>query len=126
MIGIPVTDQMLQGTVINNLRLNEQTLEKSQQQASTGLAISQPSDDPFAASQIVDFHQRIGLNNQLQTNLNSAQGWMEATHSALNSFQNDLQCARQRAIQGANDTLNSSDRQNTAVEVHKILLKRWT
>jgi flagellar hook-associated protein 3 len=122
MIGIRVTDQMLLGTVINNLQLNEQMLEKTQQQVSTGLAISQPSDDPFAASQILDFHQRIGLNSQLQTNLNSAQGWMEATDSALNSIQSDLQRARQLAIQGANDTLTSSDRQNIALEIHQILL----
>src|ERR1044071_3202036 len=122
MIGMRVTNQMLLDTVITNLQLNEQTLERSQQQVSTGKTISQPSDDPFAASQIVDFHQRIGLNVQLQTNLDSAQGWMQATDSALGSIQDDLQRARQLAIQGANDTLTASDRQKVALEIHQLML----
>jgi len=113
---------MLLGTVINNLQLNEQALEQIQQQVSTGHAISQPSDDPFAASQILDFHQRLGLNQQLQTNLTSAQGWLQATDSSLSSLQSDLQRARQLAIQGANDTLTSSDRQKIALEIHQLLL----
>ncbi len=122
MIGFRVTNQMILDQVITNLQLNEQGLEHSQQQVSTGLTISQPSDDPFAASQIVTFHQRMGLNTQLQTNLDSAKGWLDTTDNALNGIDNLIQRARQLAIQGANDTQTSADRQDIALEIHQILL----
>src|SRR5947209_11849671 len=122
MVGLRVTNQMILDSVVGNLQLNEQLLQQSQQQVSTGHAISQPSDNPYDASQIVSFHQRIGLNTQLQTNLDSAKGWLDATDHALDGMDTILQRARQLAIQGANDTLTSSDRQKIALEIHQLLL----
>ncbi|MDE3077636.1 MAG: flagellar hook-associated protein FlgL, partial [Chloroflexota bacterium] len=122
MIGFRVTNQMILDTVLNNLLQNEQALEKSQQQVTTGHVINQPSDDPFTAAQAVTFRQRIGLNGQLQRNLDAADGWLTATDSALGSVGDVLQRARQLALQGANDTMTPSDRQKIALEIHQILL----
>ena len=122
MVGFRVTNQMVLDNVMNNLQTNEQLLQQSQQQVSTGKVINQPSDNPFTASQAVMFRQRMGLNTQLQTNLDSANGWLSATDSALSSVDTDLQRARELALQGANDTLTPSDRQKIALEIHQILL----
>ncbi len=122
MVGFRVTNQMVLDTVVNNLNQNEQSLQAAQQQVSSGHVINQPSDNPFVASQAVLFKQRIGLNTQLQKNLDSANGWLTATDSALSSVDSVLQRARQLAIQGSNDTLTPSDRQKIALEMHQILL----
>src|SRR5579862_1515063 len=122
MIGVRITNQMLLNQVITNLQLNDQALQTAETQVSTGKAINVPSDNPFGASQIVNFHQAIGLNTQLQTNLTSATGWLDASDSALNSMEDDLQRARELAIQGSNDTYTATDRQNIAVEIHQLLL----
>ncbi|MHB8621349.1 MAG: flagellar hook-associated protein FlgL [Chloroflexota bacterium] len=122
MIGFRVTDQMLLGNVLNNFNLDELRLESAQQKVATGKAINQPQDDPFGASQAVTFRQRMGLNTQLQSNLNSAKGWLDANDGALSSMTAILQRARELAVQGANDTLNPSDRQQIAREIHQLLL----
>src|SRR6266480_1210400 len=118
MVGIRVTNQQLLGTVLNNFQMAQSALQRAQDQVSSGHTISQPSDNPYVASQVTDFHQRIGLNTQLQTNLDAAKGWLDATDSSLNSMQDIVQRARELAIQGANDTLTSSDRQKIALEIH--------
>jgi flagellar hook-associated protein 3 FlgL len=123
MIGMRVTNQMQLDTVMNAFQVNEQALELAQQRVTTGHNVSQPSDDPFAASQAILFRQRIDLNGQLQTNLNSAKGWLDATDSALNSIDNVLQRARQVALQLSNDTYTDADRKNAANEIHQLLLQ---
>jgi flagellar hook-associated protein 3 FlgL len=109
-------------SVMNSFQLNEQALELAQQRVTTGKAVTRPQDDPFAAAQAILFRQRIDLNGQLQTNLNSAKGWLDATDSALNSMDTVLQRARQLATQLSNDTYTASDRANAAKEIHQLLL----
>src|SRR5438477_2591850 len=111
MIGIRVTNQMVLDNVLRNFQANEQQLEADQNKVSTGQAFSQPSQDPYGAAQAVSFRQRIGLNSQLQRNLDSAQGWLNATDGALNNLDDILQRARQLAIQGGTDTMTDADRQ---------------
>lgn len=123
MIGMRVTDQMQLDTVINAFQVNQQALQLAEQRVTTGQNVTKPSDDPFAASQAVLFKQRIGLNGQLQRNLDTAHGWLDATDSALNSMDNILQRARELSIQLSNDTYTAADRQNAANEIHQLLLE---
>ncbi len=118
-----VTDQMTLANVINAFQLNQQALEEAERKVTTGHNISRPSDDPFAASQAILFRQRIGVNGQLQRNLDMAKGWLDATDSALGAMDTILQRARQLSIQLANDTYTDSDRKNAAKEVHQLLLQ---
>jgi flagellar hook-associated protein 3 len=118
-----ITNQMQLDTVINAFQLSQQALEVAERKVTTGHNISQPSDDPFAASQAILFRQRIGVNGQLQRNLDMAKGWLDATDSSLNSMDVILQRARQLSLQLANDTYTDTDRQNAAKEVHQLLLQ---
>src|SRR5712692_2801951 len=123
MTGMRITNQMQLDTVINAFQLSQQALEVAERKVTTGHNISQPSDDPFAASQAILFRQRIGVNGQLQRNLDMAKGWLDATDSSLNSMDVILQRARQLSLQLANDTYTDTDRQNAAKEVHQLLLQ---
>jgi flagellar hook-associated protein 3 FlgL len=123
MIGMRVTDQMQLDTVINAFQVNQQALELAEQKVTTGKNITKPSDDPFGASQAVLFQQRISLNGQLQRNLDTAHGWLDATDSALNSIDTILQRARELSIQLSNDTYTASDRANASKEIHQLLLE---
>jgi flagellar hook-associated protein 3 FlgL len=122
MIGVRFTDQMQLDSVINSFQLNQQALETAQRRVTTGKNITQPSDDPFIASQAVLFRQRIGSNDQLQKNLDQARGWLDATDTSLGSLTGILQRARQLSIQVSNDTYTAQDRKNAANEIHQLLL----
>src|SRR5713226_6830802 len=123
MSGMRVTDQMILATVMNAFQLNQQSLQEAEQKVTTGHNISRPSDDPFTASQAILFRQRIGVNGQLQRNLDMSKGWLDATDSSLNSMDVILQRARQLSLQLANDTYTDKDRQAAAKEVHQLLLQ---
>jgi flagellar hook-associated protein 3 FlgL len=113
---------MILDHVLTNFQANEQQLMIAEQKVSTGQAFSQPSDAPFDAATAVGLRQRIGLNDQLQRNLDQAQGWLQATDSALGTLTDNLQRARQLALQATNDTYTPADRQKIADEVHQLLL----
>jgi flagellar hook-associated protein 3 len=75
-----------------------------QQEASTGLRILQPSDDPLAALQVLSYQAQ---NNQLDTchqNINDAQSKLNAGVSTLNQVSQLIAQAKSLALQGSSST----------------------
>jgi len=75
-----------------------------QQEASTGLRILQPSDDPLAALQVLSYQAQ---NNQLDTyhsNINDAQSKLNASVSTLNQVSQLVAQAKSLALQGSSST----------------------
>ena len=52
----------------------QQKLAKLQQQISTGVRLSKPSDDPAASSRVLEMEQTISLKLQYQVNIGLAEG----------------------------------------------------
>jgi flagellar hook-associated protein 3 FlgL len=102
--------------------LNKQAeLAKTQQQVATGDRILAPSDDPAAATRILELNQAIANNNQFQRNADVADARLGVEEAVLTSFTDQLQRVRELAVQGNNDTLTPEDRDSIATEVREIL-----
>ncbi len=102
-------------------------LEQAQQQINTDLAqiasgqsVNQPSDNPSAAAQRVQNAGRASEADQFLRSIGSVQGEMQNADSTLNSVVTVLQRAISLGVEGANGTLNSTDRAALAVEVQGI------
>jgi flagellar hook-associated protein 3 FlgL len=100
-----VTNKMLSNSVLNNINLNLQKLDKSQNQLSSGTKISKPSDDPTSTAQLLAAKSALEAQEQYQSNMEDAIGWLDTTDSALASANEVLQRARELAVYGANGTL---------------------
>ncbi len=112
-----VTDSMLQQTLLADTQRARLRLARTQEQASSGLRINRPSDDPAGASRALALRGSLEEAAQLGRNIGQADGRLAATDSALEESSQVLIRARELAIQGATDTLDASSRRLLAEEI---------
>ena len=102
------------------LTSNDAMLNKSLEKLSSGLRINTASDDAagLAISQKM-LGQTRGLD-QAQRNAQDGISMLQTAEGGLSETQNILQRMRELAVQGANDTLTSADRQNISDELNQL------
>ncbi|MEB3186125.1 MAG: flagellin [bacterium] len=102
------------------LSSNDSMLNKSLEKLSSGLRINTAADDAagLAISQKM-LGQVQGLD-QAQRNAQDAISMMQTAEGGLNETQNILQRMRELAVQGANDTLTTADRDSIQSELDQL------
>lgn len=98
----------------------QQQINTDEQQIASGQSVSLPSDNPAAAAELVQNADQTSQADQFQRSIGSIQGEIQNADSALNSVTTALQQAISLGVEGANGTLNSSDRQALATQVQGI------
>ena len=116
-----ITHGMLSDSTLRNLNTTMERLNQLQDELTSGQRINAPSDDPIGAAAAVEFRGTLQQVNQYLKNVDAANSWMGASDSALDAITQVLDRARSLAVQGANDTLSSSDKQSIATEVSQLL-----
>jgi len=105
------------------LGINDTNLSKSLQKLSSGLRINGASDDAAGLAIAEKFKsQTIGLN-QAAANSQDSINMLQTAEGGLNETETILQRMRELAVQGANDTLTLSDRNNITDELHALSLE---
>lgn len=102
------------------LEQGQQQINSDLQQIASGQSVNTPSDNPAAAARLVLNADQTSEADQFQRSITSIQGEMQNADSTLNSVVTALQRAISLGIEGANGSLNDSDRQALAVEVQGI------
>ncbi|GBG15818.1 flagellar hook-associated protein 3 FlgL [Novimethylophilus kurashikiensis] len=92
-------------------------LLKIQQQMSTGRRVLTPSDDPIAASRVLDVSQSQSTTEQFTRNGQSATDSLGLQDSILDSVNTLLQNVRVLAVNAGNPGLSSADRKSLASEL---------
>jgi flagellar hook-associated protein 3 FlgL len=80
------------------------------QELSSGIAVSEPSDDPQQIGQDLELHATIATQTQQSTDATAATNQLTQTDSALNGLTSILQSANSLAEEAANSALSSTDR----------------
>lgn len=106
--------------LISAIQQTQQEINTDLQQISSGQRVSVPSDDPAAAAMLVRNAGQTAAADQFLRSIQSVQGEMQNADSTLNSVVTTLQRAISLGVQGANGTLNDSDRTSVAAEVQGI------
>lgn len=96
-------------------------LAKLQQQISTGVRLTKPSDDPAASSRVLELEQTISLQMQYQVNISSADTRLKLQEDTLGSLGNISHRLRELAIQGNNGAMDRTSLRAISVEVNEIL-----
>lgn len=110
---------------LSNMMAKQNALNKTQEQLSSMRRVNSPSDDPVAASQILDQTQADSRIQQFNQNARSAESALALTEVSLQSAGDLLQRVRQMAVQAGNTTLTNDDRKmlNSELEgLYKQLL----
>ncbi len=110
------TSQIYQQAV-TAMQTKQADLSKTQLQLATGQKLLAPSDDPSAATRILDLNNVIETTTQYQRNADFADTRLSLEETVLSDVGNILQRARELSVRANNDTLSAGDRKAIAVEV---------
>src|SRR5215469_15562053 len=94
---------------------------KAVQRLSSGLRINGAADDAAGLSISQKLQSQINGFDQGSRNAQDAISMIQTGESALNTIHDILQRMRQLAVQAANDTYTSSDRQNIQSEIYQLV-----
>lgn len=115
-----VSSFQLQQSAINSMLKQHETLSRTQQQVATGKKIFKPSEDPVAASRVVNLNDTLSAIDQHQSNVNSARARIMLSEGVLENVVESIHRVRELAIQANNDSQNESTRRFIAAEVEQI------
>jgi len=87
----------------------------------TGKKLRKPSDDPGGLVLAQRYKILISRNEQFNKNIAHIQGFNTNSTSALDSVTNDLETAKELAVQGASETVSPEARQSLANNVDQII-----
>lgn len=101
-----VTQNTTANLVTNNLQVIRRRTEDLQQQASTGIKVSQPSDDPVTAQQILNLKARVAAGDQYGRNISNGVAWLTMGESAMSEMGSVITRTKELALQLVTGTNN--------------------
>lgn len=88
--------------MVTDLESDLTNLTNLQEQAASGKAINQPSDNPTGTSEVLSMNAQIGRFQQYSTNAGDGLSWLGTASSALNSVTEALNQVQTDVLSGAN------------------------
>jgi flagellin len=116
-INTNVASLSAQNQLSNSQKLNDQALER----LSSGLRINSAKDDAAGLAISTRFSSQISGLNVAQRNANDGISYAQTAEGALGEITNALSRIRDLAVQSANDTNSSSDREALNQEVGALI-----
>jgi flagellar hook-associated protein 3 FlgL len=116
-----ITTSMVQRNVLSDLNTLSEKLAKTQGKVSSNKEISRPSDNPYGTARALGLRQSLAANEQYQSNISDAQGWQDATETALASITDFVNRAQDLLLQGSSDTADIGARNSVADEIDQII-----
>ena len=99
----------------------EARAERAQRQLSSGLRVSQPSDDPVQVSNILQLSSAVARNDQIGANLNLVKAEVDGASQTLSTAVATLEKISVLGTQGANFDQTAETRAGLASEVQDLL-----
>jgi flagellar hook-associated protein 3 FlgL len=115
-----VTESMMYDTANSSLSNDLTALQSITEKVSSGKQLNRPSDNPADVQSAVGLNDTLAQLNQYVRNIDSATSKVSAMDTALSGAGDLVQRASELAIQGANATLDASDRQSILAEVSQL------
>lgn len=106
---------------LDSILNNQREVNKTQQQVSTGLRVLTPSDDPIAATKILQLQQDQALRDQFGKNMTGAEGRLNLEETQLASITDNLIRVRELTIQAGDGAYSKTDRQAIGSELKQLL-----
>src|ERR1700733_9055153 len=115
-----ITQSLNQTQFLSALDSIESNLSQTQNQVSSGLAFTAPSQNPIAAGTVSNYDQVLAQSKQYTANGNSAQTGLQTEDTALTQLQNQLQSLRSLALEANSGTQTGEDLSAIAAQATQI------
>lgn len=119
MIG-RITTQMTQQMILANIEQDQDQIETTQQQLSSGKRINQPSDDPYGTSLAMQLNGQLSDLTNYTNNVNDGTAWAQQTMSSLSDMTNMIQRVQELVEQASSGTMTQADLTASASEVSQL------
>lgn len=119
-MSIRVTQSMLNTNMMRNLYKSNNTLDKLQDQLSSGKRINRPSDDPVLVVRSMFYRSSVMEIEQFKRNAEDGLSWIDETDEALNQVTQVLHRVRELTVQGSNGTLEQTSLNAIADEIEQL------
>lgn len=116
-----VTPTTMMNNLIANLQATQKSMDRLQQEVSTGRRVLAVSDDPTAASRILWYRSALLEMTRYKANVETAGSALETVETALNQVEAALSRAKEVAVTGANDAQPQASRDALAAEIGQIV-----
>jgi flagellar hook-associated protein 3 FlgL len=115
-----ITQRSLSDTTLRGLQANLTSLQKLQNQLSSGRLISKPSDDPSGTASAMLLSSQKAADTQYLRNVSFANSRLQTTDTTLRSLSDQLQSVRDSVIRSRNASLNEESLTALSQEVSQI------
>ncbi|MED4911312.1 flagellar hook-associated protein FlgL [Brevibacillus centrosporus] len=115
-----VTQNMLNSNMLRNLYRSAESMDRLQDQLSSGRKISRPSDDPVVASRAMFYRSSLTENEQFQQNVKEAKGWMDVTDNSLGEATDIFNRVRELVIESNDVSLDRTALEAIGAEIAEI------
>ncbi len=120
-MGLRVTHGILMRNALVGITTNALRLNGYREQLSTGLRINRPSDDPTTFLRILPLKNDIESVRRFEENALIARDILTTGSAAFEDATSLMSEAKRIAVQGANGSLNASDRKTLGASVQQML-----
>lgn len=115
-----ITPAMVTGSTLNNINSALASMQRTSQELSSGKTISEPSDNPYGASRVIDLQSQLEGLNSYASNAQDGISWENTAGSAMGSMSQAVERVRELLVEASNGTINQSDRETIALEVEQL------
>lgn len=115
-----ITNNMLSQNLLGNLETSQNQMYDLQNQLSSGLKLTKPSDDPVGAGQAINYNSNIASVAQWQNNCTQALSFMQTTDSTMGDITSMVQQIRTLTVQAADDVNQGDPRLDIKAETDQI------
>jgi flagellar hook-associated protein 3 FlgL len=116
-----ITDNMRFNTTVNSLFSTQSQYNDLLEKIASQKMVNRASDDPVAATKIIDIRQGKAANEQYRKNMDSCDSWISATESSLSSAYDLLVSAQMIAVGQATATATATTRQIAAQQLQSLI-----
>ncbi|HEX2770339.1 MAG TPA: flagellar hook-associated protein FlgL, partial [Geobacteraceae bacterium] len=114
-----ITDSMRFNTMVNNLNNTQSDYNEISEQIATQKKVNRASDDPAAATRILDIQRGKAAIEQYKQNMDISRSWISATETTLSSASDMLNTAMGIALGSAG--ADAATRENAAANIQDII-----
>jgi flagellar hook-associated protein 3 FlgL len=94
--------------MVADLQSGLSQLTQLQEEAATGKAINQPSDNPAGTSEVLSLNAQLGRFQQYSSNISDGQSWLNTADTTLGSVVKALDQVQTDVLSGANGSAQSA------------------
>jgi flagellar hook-associated protein 3 FlgL len=115
-----ITNSTLANEALSGFQAQFRALDEARRQASTGLRVSRPSDDPVAVAGIMHSSSSLRALDQYQRNLGAAQSRLAVEDSTLSDLNDALIRAKELALSQGGDPASAATRATAGAEASRL------